>query len=43
MVIAALFCLHPGTITDVIGIALGGAVYAYQALRHRTRRTAKSH
>jgi len=43
MVIAALFCLHPGTITDVIGIAVGGAVYAYQALRHRGRRTVKSH
>jgi TRAP-type uncharacterized transport system fused permease subunit len=41
MVIAALFCMHPGTVTDVIGIALGGSVYAYQALRRG--RTARSH
>ncbi len=40
MVIAALLCIHPGTVTDVLGIALGGSVYAYQALR--LRRTARS-
>jgi TRAP transporter 4TM/12TM fusion protein len=43
MVVAALLCMHPGAITDVIGIALGGAVYAYQILRGRGGRPAPSH
>ena len=41
MVVAALLCIHPGTVTDVIGIVLGGGVYAFQTLRRR--RTAASH
>jgi TRAP transporter 4TM/12TM fusion protein len=41
MVVAALLCIHPGTISDVIGILLGGAVYAFQTLRRR--RAAAAH
>jgi TRAP-type uncharacterized transport system fused permease subunit len=41
MIVAALLCIHPGTVTDVIGIALGVAIYAYQALRRG--RAAPSH
>jgi TRAP-type uncharacterized transport system fused permease subunit len=40
MIVAALLCIHPGTVTDVIGIALGAAVYAYQTLRRGGRRAA---
>jgi TRAP-type uncharacterized transport system fused permease subunit len=43
MVVAALLCMHPGAITDVIGIALGASVYTYQILRGRGRRAAPSH
>jgi len=43
MIAAALLCMHPGAITDVIGIALGGAVYAYQYLRRGGGRPAPSH
>jgi len=41
MVVAALLCIHPGTVTDVIGIALGAGVYVFQTLRRR--RAAMSH
>jgi TRAP-type uncharacterized transport system fused permease subunit len=43
MIVAALLCMHPGAITDVIGIALGASVYAYQFLRGRGGRPAPSH
>ncbi len=42
MVAAALLCIHPGTITDAVGIVLGVAVYAYQILRRRGGRVAPS-
>jgi TRAP transporter 4TM/12TM fusion protein len=42
MVVAALLCIDPGTVTDVLGIALGGGVYAYQTLRQRGGRAARS-
>ena len=32
---AALCLLHPGTITDVIGFAVGVPIYLWQRLRHR--------
>jgi len=35
MAVAALGLMHPGTVTDVAGLALGGAVYAFQRLRRR--------
>jgi TRAP-type uncharacterized transport system fused permease subunit len=43
IIIAALMCMHPGTFTDVIGIAIGGAIYADQVLRNRGRQPARSH
>jgi len=43
MVVAALLCMHPGAVTDVFGILLGGGVYAYQILRGRGGRPAPSH
>jgi TRAP transporter 4TM/12TM fusion protein len=43
MIVAALLCMHPGAITDVIGIVLGASVYAYQFLRGRGGRPAPSH
>jgi TRAP transporter 4TM/12TM fusion protein len=43
MIVAALLCMHPGAVTDVFGILLGGAVYAYQILRGRGGRPARSH
>jgi TRAP-type uncharacterized transport system fused permease subunit len=42
MIVAALLCMHPGTVTDLIGIALGGAIFAYQVLRRRGAPTAAS-
>lgn len=43
MVVAALFCMYPGGVTDLIGIALGAAVYAYKFLRGGGGRPAPSH
>jgi TRAP-type uncharacterized transport system fused permease subunit len=43
MVIAALLCIHPGTATDVIGLVLGGLIYAWQVLHHRRKRHAPTH
>jgi TRAP-type uncharacterized transport system fused permease subunit len=43
MIVAALLCMHPGAITDAIGIALGGSVYLYQYLRGGGGRRAPSH
>jgi hypothetical protein len=43
MIVAALLCMHPGAITDVIGIALGGSVYLYQYLRGGGGRPARTH
>jgi len=37
MIAAALLCIHPGTVTDLVGVALGAAVYAYQAVRRGAR------
>jgi TRAP-type uncharacterized transport system fused permease subunit len=33
---AALCLLHPGTITDVIGLAIGVPIYLFQRVRGRT-------
>jgi TRAP transporter 4TM/12TM fusion protein len=45
MIIAALMCMHPGAVTDLVGIAVGAAVFAYQILSGRGRggRPAASH
>ena len=43
MVIAALLCIHPGTVTDLIGLALGGLIYAWQVLHYRRQRHAPTH
>jgi TRAP-type uncharacterized transport system fused permease subunit len=43
MIVAALLCIHPGTVTDVIGLVMGGLIYAYQTLRRRGGRPATGH
>jgi TRAP transporter 4TM/12TM fusion protein len=35
MFVAALMLIHPGTITDLIGLAIGAAVYFWQRVRTR--------
>jgi UPF0716 family protein affecting phage T7 exclusion len=35
MLVAALALIHPGTVTDLVGLAIGVPVYFWQRMRGR--------